>query len=479
MSYPISTIVALDVDARPAALAARRQLSLPLDAADGNHVEAGDAVVILPTSKVGAGDCAEAWYYYDLHACSGLDSSLRDDIPEGIGFLEAKILDAVGDIYEADYTEQANGVLTGVANGNFSVRRLWASSAASKTIRLEPGEHLVCYAYAADLFGPAPLLPPETVAGFDAPPPPPPVFQRCPGGQKPVGTDENGIDSDGFQQDFRSFRRQFGVELRVSPPLLGADRAEFVARPPGPPAADGDDDASEGETLGLVGLGAGGKAPAGDLVRLLPACEEGCGVPLCNPPNYASSCDDFPWVQVNGAGALPVDGLAAAAYKACYVYKEDIDSKGEPPEALWVPVPLESFLVRARRASDAAAAAPPSTALAHGDPIDATIPAGDWVYRAPTSARPTARRWRAASRAPLALARGGSRSIPPPCATSRSTSSARARDRRGRSRRRGRAAHRRARLLRRAGRGGAGTRRRLSEEGRPGSQPPRLRAVRR
>ena len=71
VSYPISTIVALDVDARPAALAARRQLSLRLDAADGNHVEAGDAVVILPTSKVGAGDCAEAWYYYDLHACSG------------------------------------------------------------------------------------------------------------------------------------------------------------------------------------------------------------------------------------------------------------------------------------------------------------------------------------------------------------------------------------------------------------------------
>ena len=64
----------------------------------------------------------------------GLDSSLRDDIPEGIGFLEAKILDAVGDIYEADYTEQANGVLTGVANGNFAPP--WASSAASKTIRL-------------------------------------------------------------------------------------------------------------------------------------------------------------------------------------------------------------------------------------------------------------------------------------------------------------------------------------------------------
>ena len=138
-------------------------------------------------------------------------------------------------------------------------------------------------------------------------------------------------------------------------------------------------------------------------MRLLPACEEGCGVPLCNPPNYASSCDDFPWVQVNGAGALPVDGLAAAAYKACYVYKEDIDSKGEPPEALWVPVPLESFLVRARRASDASAAAPPSTALAHGDSIDATIPAGDWVwYRAPTTCTATARRWRLRGR-PLAL----------------------------------------------------------------------------
>ena len=138
VSYPISTIVALDVDARPAALAARRQLSLRLDAADGNHVEAGDAVVILPTSKVGAGDCAEAWYYYDLHACSGLDSSLRDDIPEGIGFLEAKILDAVGDIYEADYTEQANGVLTGVANGNFSVRRLGVQRRLGRSGRRAP-----------------------------------------------------------------------------------------------------------------------------------------------------------------------------------------------------------------------------------------------------------------------------------------------------------------------------------------------------
>ena len=264
----------------------------------------------------------------------------------------------------------------------------------------------------------------------------------------------------------------------MSPPLLGADRAEFVALPPGPPAADGDDDASEARRSGWSARrrrqGAGGR-PRAAAARV----RGGVRRPALQPAELRVVVHDFPWVQVNGAGALPVDGLAAAAYKACYVYKEDIDSKGEPPEALWVPVPLESFLVRARRASDAAAAAPPSTALAHGDSIDATIPAGDWVwYRAPTTCTadgaPVAG---CVAGAPLALSLEVDPAFDPAAVRYESVHLLLAHEPvigEAISTTRARRAPTRAPASMVGRGGGVGTRRRLSQEGRPGSQPPRL-----
>ena len=109
-----------------------------------------------------------------------------------------------------------------------------------------PRARQVCHAFSVDLYAP-----PEVGEVFDnlddelfPPPPPPPLVQRCPSSELFIGTDAH-------------FRQQHGVQLRVRYPLDGVV-------PPSVALADGAPVHFE-------------QAVPGDLLRLLPTCELGCG----------------------------------------------------------------------------------------------------------------------------------------------------------------------------------------------------------
>jgi hypothetical protein len=110
-----------------------------------------------------------------------------------------------------------------------------------------PRPRQVCHGFSVDMYAPPDfevfdnlgenlLLPP--------PPPPPDISIRCPSSELFIGTDAH-------------FRQQHGVHLRVRYPLDGVAPASVALAEGGPAHFD--------------------EAMPGDLLRLLPTCELGCG----------------------------------------------------------------------------------------------------------------------------------------------------------------------------------------------------------
>ena len=208
----------------------------------------------------------------------------------------------------------------------------------SRELRLYPaGEYVVCYAFTADLYAPAAESTATIVpTGLPLPPSSPPsLTSRCTSTADYLGTDE-------------SFREQYGINLEVRYPITAVEPA-------------------------LVDLGSGVRlslfhATIGDKVRLLPACELGCGIQL-------ASDTDFPYQFVTLGGNVSSSGLNAASYKACYAYSEDYLTASQPDLAHVVEVPVSQLNLVVQRSPS-----PPPTTLGHLETLSARVAVGDWAW---------------------------------------------------------------------------------------------------
>ena len=141
--------------------------------------------------------------------------------------------------------------------GGFVGEEVWgrcgvdAKCSAARAVRIAmpvPCPRQVCHAFSVDMYAV-----PDVGEVFDnlgaelalpPPPPPPDIALRCPSSELFIGTDA-------------LFRQQHGVHLRVRYPLDGVVPASVTLAEGGPAHFD--------------------EAVPGDLLRLLPACELGCG----------------------------------------------------------------------------------------------------------------------------------------------------------------------------------------------------------
>lgn len=264
----------------------------------------------------------------------------------------------------------------------------------TRHMRLPPGLHVICHAFTADLFeGAAGMLEP-LLPGTPAPSPPPPIDNvRCPDASAYLATDV-------------SFRTQYGVNLDIEYPMTA------IA-----PAAVTVGHSSRVDVVGGV---------TRDMLRLVPACELGCGLAtddgdfpfrvlipdpavlatLPPPPPYApnppiapaeAAAPAAPPTPYTGAVTLSVSTLPAALYKGCYAYREDFlegtSADGDPTGAFWpqmqfvveVPLVADTTALVVSRPNDVEA-----VTIQHERPVSVDMDRGDWRWvRLSTMCDPT------------------------------------------------------------------------------------------
>ena len=308
VTYPVHSVATLDVDANIVRPTVRKRLSIRVPFDGESRAIAGDAVVLLPAS---VGQCVGAAALHKAAACEPEDGS-----------------DDGGDLTAATTLELP---LSETGNGPHGVE--------SRPIRLNPGEHVICHAFASDIYvadSSSALLSSGGGGGGSsggdgldntggvpglAPSPPPPVRPtRC-------VLEEDHVITDSL------FRMQYGVTVNVEYPVFSFSPTLTTV--------------SEGQRITVGG------GTAGDMLRWLPVCELGCGNGASHP--------DFPFRQLGadpaissppppdhpappnapGEPALPghppspylgpvsvPSSLPAATYKGCYAYAEDIADFG-------------------------------------------------------------------------------------------------------------------------------------------------------
>jgi hypothetical protein len=297
VAYPVQAADALDVNEQPTAIRVRKRLLFDFPTGSLNSLSVGDAVVLLPAS---VGDCRGA---ADLHKDAECNGVSGDRVAAG-------------------------SVMPSADDGSTRINR---------ALRLYEGPHVVCVAFADDLY---------KVEGDDddddddfatqpnPPPPAPPPGVTCVREEDYAATDD-------------LFREQFGVRIDVRWPLLEAPRYRAQVEQDARAELEG--------------------AEPGDMVRLLPACEEGCGAVAGNGKLLPGSAHPD-WIEVGTQGSnISMGGYAPAVYKVCYAYHEDLDGgapswRGPSAMALAVDVPTSTASVQLY--DPAAAAGPPGSAAA-------------------------------------------------------------------------------------------------------------------
>lgn len=345
VAYPVQAIITLDVHGVVVRSTTRKRLALRLPDAAANRVQAGDALVVLPTA---VGQCSGAAALYFKAVCDPQNSG--DDTPASFLGLPPEL---AGD--------GTDGVET-------------------RLLRLDPGTHAVCHAFASDLFntGELSLLDADALELAPSPPPPAAIGARCP-------------DPSLYQATDAHFRVQYGVQLQIESPIVSIAPSSVVV----------------GDAQQRVEVSGGA---VGDMVRWLPACEAVCGnaaddgdfpfttlsadpltssPPPPNAPNPPTAPDapaspGVPLPPYLGPLSLPTGALRAALYKACYAYAEDLEELPPPAAAgRWpqmgfaveVPLRIGSTALRVARAH-----APPTVSLHHAAPTTVSIAFGDWQW---------------------------------------------------------------------------------------------------
>lgn len=256
----------------------------------------------------------------------------------GAAALFARAVCALEDVGEAS----AAGVLV-ASSGSGENATQWLELNATR--RLLQGDYVLCHAFRDDLYwdlATRGTMDAESLALLQ------PGATLC--AQPFIATDSH-------------FRQQFGLRIEVSAPLLGA--------------------APRTVTAGAVARLTLEGAEPGDGVRLVLACEEGCG---------ASAGDDggpFPFVNVSDDLSVTVTALVAASYKVCYRYREDADAYGGGfSSELAAEVALE--VVQLHVAEEGIALDPDGA----DDPLDLLPPRQLLLGETPTAGRLAAGEWR-------------------------------------------------------------------------------------
>ena len=347
VSFPIQAMRTLDLRGLRVRPTTGKRLTLRIPYELENHAVAGDAIVVLPAS---VGHCAGAAMLHRAAVCHFGDA---------------------GDVTAASALELPAE----------SADDDGGSGVETRLLRLPPGPHVVCHAFAADLFdggdngGLTSMQPGQTAPS----PPPPAASERCPSLGAYSATDA-------------LFRTQYGVALDVLYPVTSLTPASV--------------EWMMASRVQIVG------GAVHDMVRFVPACEHGCGRLPFDP--------DFPFLTLDadpatfspppavprppnapgqptlpaptappytGTVSLPIGHLPAALYKACYAYQEDfieyVDPTTGTSSGVWpvlsrsveVPLVADTTALRVARPRD-----PTPFTLAHNNPAGVEVFPGDWTW---------------------------------------------------------------------------------------------------